>query len=92
MGVDEHAVLGLNCGMTFLDLERITFDPGIMGGKACIRATRVTAATVLGLIASGVDREEILRLHPYLEEGDIEAVLNYAAWRMEERELPLAAS
>lgn len=75
--------------MTCPNLERIAFDPAVMGGKACIRGTRVTVGTVLGLLASGSDREEIVRLYPYLEKEDIEAALNYAAWRMEERELPL---
>ena len=75
--------------MTFPDLERITFDPAIMGGKPCIRGMRVTVGTLLGLIASGADQAEILRLYPYLEAGDISAALAYGAWRSGERELPL---
>jgi uncharacterized protein (DUF433 family) len=78
--------------MKFPDLDRITFDPAVMGGKPCIRNTRVTVGTILGLVASGADREEILRLYPYLEAGDIEAALSYGAWRAEERELPLATA
>ncbi len=63
-----------------------------MGGKPCIRGLRVTVGTILGLIASGADREEILRLYPYLEGEDITAALAYAAWRAEERELPMTAT
>ncbi len=71
-------------------LTRITMDPAVMGGKACLRGTRVTVATVLGLLASGHSRDEILEAYPYLEQADIEASLAYAAWRVEERELLLA--
>jgi len=69
--------------MTF---ERITHDPTVMGGKPCIRGMRVTVGTVLGMLASGVNRDRILIAYPYLEPDDIEAALNYAAWRLEERE------
>jgi len=75
--------------MIFPDLERITFDPAVMGGKPCIRGMRVTVGTILGLIASGADRAEILRLYPYLEDEDISAALAYGSWRAEERELPM---
>jgi len=78
--------------MTFPELERVTFDPAVMGGKPCIRGMRVTVGTLLGLIAVGADREEILRLYPYLEPEDITAALAYASWRAEERELPLPAT
>jgi uncharacterized protein (DUF433 family) len=50
---------------------------------------RVTVGTILGLLASGHDVEEILRAYPYLEREDIQAALAYAAWRTEEMELPL---
>ena len=70
-------------------LDRITFDPGVMGGKACVRGMRVTAGTVVGLLAAGRSREEILQAYPYLEEDDIDQCLAYAAWRLEEREVPL---
>ena len=78
--------------MTFPDLNRITFDPLVMGGKPCIRGMRVTVGTILGLIATGTDRSEILKLYPYLEPEDVSAALAYGAWRSEERELPLAVS
>ena len=60
-----------------------------MGGKPCIRGMRVTVGMILGLIASGTDRDEVLRLYPYLEPEDILAALAYATWRAGERELPL---
>ncbi len=50
-----------------LELDRITFDPNVMGGKPCIRGMRVTVGTIVGLIASGATREEILADYPYLE-------------------------
>ncbi|MCX8016904.1 MAG: DUF433 domain-containing protein [Rhodocyclaceae bacterium] len=73
-------------------LDRITFDPAIMGGKPCLRGLRVTVGTVVGLVASGKRQEEILALYPYLEPDDITQALRYAAWRAEEIELPLAAA
>ena len=73
-------------------MARITFDPNVMGGKACIRGLRVTAGTVLGLLAAGRGRSEIIDAYPYLEREDIDAALAYAAWRLEERELPLAGA
>lgn len=70
--------------------ERITFNPAVMGGKPCIRGMRVTVGTIVGLIAAGRSEEDILRAYPYLESADLRAALTYAAWRSEERELPLA--
>jgi uncharacterized protein (DUF433 family) len=69
---------------------RITFDPQVMGGKACVRGLRVTVGLVVGLLAAGRTREEILRAYPYLEAEDIDQSLAYAAWRVDEREVPLA--
>ena len=73
-------------------LERITVDPAVMGGKACIRGMRVTVGMVVGLLAAGRTHAEILSTYPYLEREDIDQSLAYAAWRLEERELPLSAS
>jgi uncharacterized protein (DUF433 family) len=73
-------------------LSRITFDPNVMGGKPCIRGMRVTVGTVVGLVASGYSFPDILRAYPYLEETDIREALQYAAWRVEEIELPLPAA
>ena len=52
-------------------LDRIMFDPDVMGGKPCIRGMRLTVGMVVGLIASGRTRDEILELFPYLEAEDI---------------------
>lgn len=65
-------------------IERITFNPAIMGGKPCIRGLRVTVGTIVGLMAKGHTFEEILKLYPYLEKEDIMQALTYAAWRAEE--------
>ena len=67
-------------------LNRITFDPAVMGGKPCIRGMRVTVGMIVGMVASGHDRDEILALYPYLEADDIAQALSYAAWRSEEVE------
>ena len=72
------------------ELGRITTDPQTMGGKPCIRGLRVTVGTIVGLVAAGRSKEEILELYPYLEEPDIAEALSYAAWRAEEIEVPLA--
>jgi len=74
------------------ELTRITLNPAVMGGKACIRGLRVTVGTILGLLAAGRTREEILKSYPYLEAEDIDQALAYAAWRVEEREVPLVIS
>ena len=61
-----------------------------MGGKACICGLRVTVGTVVGLLAAGRTRAEILKAYPYLEPEDIDQSLAYAAWRVEEQEVPLS--
>ena len=71
-------------------LNRITFDPRIMGGKPCIRGMRVTVGMIVGMIAAGQSRESILALYPYLEAEDIDQALTYAAWRVEELDMPVA--
>ena len=70
-------------------LHRITLDPDVMGGKPCIRGMRVTVGTVLGLLAAGRTEAEILDAYPYLEPDDVKAALQYATWRVEEREVAL---
>ena len=69
-----------------MEFSRITHDPATMGGKACIRGMRVTVSTVLDLMASSLTRERILEADPYLEPGDRDESLGYAAWRLSERE------
>ena len=70
--------------------DRITHNPAVMGGKACIRGMRVTAGMVVGLLGAGHSRERILEAYPYLEPDDIDAALVYAAWRLQEQEEPMA--
>jgi uncharacterized protein (DUF433 family) len=60
-------------------LNRITFNPEVMDGKPCIRGLRVTVGTIIGLIAAGRTKDEILKLYPYLEPEDIDQALTYAA-------------
>jgi uncharacterized protein (DUF433 family) len=77
--------------MKLQSLDRITFDPLIMGGKPCLRGMRVTVGTIVGLIASGYSKSDILKSYPYLDGEDIRQALSYAAWRVEEREVNFAA-
>jgi len=70
-------------------LDRITRNPEVMGGKPCLRGMRVTVGTIVGLVAAGHSTGEILGAYPYLEEEDVRQSLGYAAWRVEEIELPL---
>jgi uncharacterized protein (DUF433 family) len=73
-------------------LDRITQEPSVMGGKACIRGLRVTVGMIVGQIASGESIEALLSDYPYLEREDIMQALRYAAWRSEEREVTLATA
>ena len=73
--------------MTF---KRITVDHHQMGGLPCIRGLRIPVATVVDMIADGMDSEEILAAYPDLERGDIEEALRFAAEAVRERELPLS--
>ena len=73
-------------------LDRITRSPEVMGGKPCLRGMRVTVGTVVGLVASGRSSAEILAAYPYIEAEDIRQALAYAAWRVEEIEVPLPAA
>jgi uncharacterized protein (DUF433 family) len=77
-------------GMTQLD--RITQQPEVMGGKACIRGLRVTVGMVVGQIGAGRSVDEVLADYPYLEREDIMQALRYAAWRAEEREIQIAGA
>ena len=67
-----------------LGFDRITFDPNVMAGRACIRDTRVPVSLLVNLVANGMDRTEIIASYPYIEEGDIRQALQYAAWLAEE--------
>ncbi|MEP7354987.1 MAG: DUF433 domain-containing protein [Acidobacteriota bacterium] len=75
-----------------MTLDRITRNPQLMGGKPCLRGMRVTAGTLVGLVAAGHSFADILAAYPYVEEEDIRQALAYAAWRIEEIEVPLPAA
>jgi uncharacterized protein (DUF433 family) len=58
---------------------RISFDPSVMGGRACIRGMRITVALVVNLVANGMSTVEILREYPDLEPDDVREALGYAS-------------
>jgi uncharacterized protein (DUF433 family) len=70
-------------------LDRIEISPATMGGKPCIKGTRVTVGTVVGLFAEGHTEARILDLYPYLTAADVRQALAYAAWRVQEQEMLL---
>jgi len=72
-------------------LNRITQQSEVMGGKACIRGMRVTVGMVVSQIGSGHSIEKVLIDYPYLEHDDIMQALRYAAWLAEERKVVIAA-
>jgi uncharacterized protein (DUF433 family) len=71
--------------MTF---DRITFDPAIMGGRACIRGMRIPVSVIVGQLAHGATTEELLAEYPDLEKADVQQALEYAAWLAQEEILP----
>ncbi|MDF0673174.1 MAG: DUF433 domain-containing protein [Nitrospira sp.] len=69
--------------------DRITFDPQILGGRACIRGMRVSVSLLVNLVANGMSAEEILKEYPLLEADDIRQALQYAAALTNEELHPL---
>ena len=69
-------------------LDRITFDPLILGGRACIRGMRIPVSVIVGQIAHGATWDEVLKDYPDLEREDIEQALTYAAWLTKEEVRP----
>jgi uncharacterized protein (DUF433 family) len=69
--------------------DRITFEPGKMGGRACIRGLRITVGLIVSLVAEGVSFEELLTDYPDLEVEDIRQSLAYAAWLAREEVVPV---
>jgi uncharacterized protein (DUF433 family) len=67
-----------------ITINRITSDPRILNGKACIRGMRITVSLVLNLVANGMSKEEILKEYPVLEAEDVDQCLQYAAYLAEE--------
>ncbi|MFI5015534.1 MAG: DUF433 domain-containing protein [Hyphomicrobiales bacterium] len=74
------------------DLRRITRDPGVMGGKPCIRGMRVTVGMIVGQIGAGLSIEQLLSDYPYLDREDVLEAMRYAAWLAQGREIDLAAA
>ena len=68
--------------------DRITCDPNVLGGKACVRGLRISVALIVNLIASGMTPGEILAEYPSLEPDDITQALHSVAWLAEETVLP----
>jgi uncharacterized protein (DUF433 family) len=68
--------------------DRVTFDPGIMGGRACIRGMRIPVSVIVKQIAHGASFDEILEGYPDLERADIQQAIEYAAWLTEEEVYP----
>jgi uncharacterized protein (DUF433 family) len=68
--------------------DRITFDPRIMRGRACIRGMRMPASVIVGQIAHGASFEEIMAGYPDLEREDIQQAIEYAAWLTHEEVRP----
>ena len=66
--------------MTVFELDRITADPGVMGGKACIRGMRIPVSLIVNLVANGMTAPEIIDDYPDLEPEDIRQALQYASW------------
>ena len=69
--------------------DRITFDPHILGGRACLRGMRITVAHVVNLVANGMSPQQIVTEHPDLEPDDVREALRYAAWLATEEVHPL---
>ena len=67
-----------------LKFDRVTSDPNVMSGHACIRGMRITVSLVVNLVANGMNTDEIVKAYPYLEPEDIRQSLQYAAWLAEE--------
>jgi len=72
-----------------LGFDRITFNTGKMGGRACVRGMRVTVSLIVNLCANGMTADEIVAAYPYLEPEDVRQALQYAAWLVEENLLPV---
>jgi uncharacterized protein (DUF433 family) len=64
--------------------DRITHDPNILGGKACIRGMRISVSLIVNLVANGMTVEEIMDEYPDLVSEDIQQALRYAAWAAED--------
>jgi uncharacterized protein (DUF433 family) len=64
--------------------DRITFDPKILGGRACVRGLRIPVSLLVSQVAHGASQEEILKDYPDLEPDDLRQAMEYAAWLAKE--------
>ena len=88
--VDNHTIVrSLLFGMYDMKFTRITVNSNQMGGVPCIRGLRIPVSTVVGMVAEGINEDEILKFYPDLESDDIREALRYASEAVTERELPL---
>ena len=74
-----------------MKFNRITVNPKQMGGVPCIRGLRIPVSTVVGMVADGISKKEILEAYPDLKSEDITEALRYAAEAVRERELPVVS-
>jgi uncharacterized protein (DUF433 family) len=88
MGVEYESLTERSAIM----MDRITFDPHIMGGRACVRGMRITVAHIVNLVANGMSVEQIINEHPDLEVDDVRQALSYAALLTTEELHPLTAA
>ena len=74
-------------------LDRITVDPAILGGKACIRGMRIAVSLIVNLVANGMSFDEIVADYPDLEVEDVRQALQYAAWAADDAiSIPISAA
>jgi uncharacterized protein (DUF433 family) len=83
------ARLAIGRYLTGMVFTRITIDPAVCTGKPCIRGLRFPVARLLGLMAAGETRDAILKAYPYIEPGDIDEALQYAAFLAEDETIEL---
>jgi uncharacterized protein (DUF433 family) len=74
-----------------MDFDRITTDPAVMGGRACLRGMRITVSLVVNLVANGMSVDDIVREYPDVEPDDVRQALQYAAALAADEVYPLAA-
>jgi uncharacterized protein (DUF433 family) len=79
-------------GETMRKFERISHNADIMGGKACIKGTRVTVSMIIAQLSEGNTPEELIEEYPYIALADISEALKYAAWLASGKEMELATA
>lgn len=75
-----------------MNVDRITVNPAVMGGRPCIRGLRFPVSRLLGLLAAGQSEQEILTNHPDLQIEDIRAAMAYAAALADDRVIVLKSA